>query len=72
MNSKTKESVIKKETVISLLRSLPDDGLMSVGMGSLTLTRDQLIEHIEKDDEIGKKIVDIYMNYLRSLKGLSK
>lgn len=73
MRSKTKkESVIEKETVIGLLRSLPDDGLLSIGMGTMTLTRDQLIEHIKKDDEIGEKIVDVYMNYLRSLKGLSK
>ncbi len=65
-------SKIEKETVVSLLRSLPDDGLLSVGMDKMTLTRDELIKHVQKNDEIGRKIVYIYMNYLRSFKELSK
>lgn len=65
-------SKIEKETVISLLRSLPDDGLLSIGMSEVTLTRDELIKHVEMADDIGQKIIDIYMNYLRSLKELSR
>ena len=61
-------SVIEKNTVIDLLRSLPDDGLLSIGNGITPLSRDDIIAHIQKEDEIGKKIVDVYMTYLRSLK----
>lgn len=66
MISMTSET--EKNTVIELLRSLPDDGLLSIGMGIKPLSRDELIECIKKEDEIGKKIVDVYMTYLRSLK----
>ena len=65
-------SKIEKETVINLLRSLPDDGLLSVGFGNVTMSRDELIEHVQNNDDFGKKIVDIYMNYLRSFKELSR
>lgn len=32
-----------------------------------TYTRDQLIEHIKKDDSVGKTIIDIEMSFLRAL-----
>ena len=63
---------IEKGTVIGLLNSLPDDGLLFVGSGVKPKNRNELISHVRKDDEIGKHVVGVYMNYLRSLKGMSK
>lgn len=65
-------SKIERETVIGLLRSLPDDGLLSIGMGIKPISRDEVIAHVEKEDDIGCEIVSIYMNYLRSFKELAK
>ena len=31
-------------------------------------TRDELIREVENETEVGKKIVEIYMSYLRSFK----
>jgi len=61
-------SKIERETVIELLKSLPDNGLLSIGMSVRPLSRDDLIKHIRENDSVGEKVVNIYMNYLRSLK----
>ena len=57
----------KRELVIARLKILPSDKKLSVG-SSGDFTRDELIEHVEKKDEIGKKIVEVQMEYLRLLK----
>jgi hypothetical protein len=74
MNTKEKIDVkeIEKETVLGLLASLPDDGLLHLGAGIKPQTREDLIQHVRDYDEIGKVVIDIYMNYLRSFKELSK
>ena len=56
-----------KELVIARLQTLPDDISVSVGAEG-EYSRDQLIQHVEVEDEIGKKMVEIEMNFLRSLK----
>ena len=56
-----------KELVIARLQTLPDD--VSVSMGAEgEYSKEQIIEHVEQGDEIGNKMVEIEMNFLRSLK----
>lgn len=56
-----------KELVIARLKTLPSDKKLSVG-SSGDFTRDELIEHVDKKDELGKKIMEVQMEYLRLLK----
>lgn len=56
-----------KELVVARLKTLSPDKKLSVG-SSGDFTRDELIEHVEKKDELGEKIIEIQMQYLRSLK----
>ncbi len=56
-----------KKLVIARLEVLPSDQKISIGsMGSFS--KDEMIEHVEKGDEIGEKIKEVQVNYLRSLK----
>lgn len=54
------------ETVVARLRAMPEKALVSIGMETKPLNREELIEHVLKGDNIGKKIVEVQMNYLRS------
>ena len=64
-----KESINQeiKNIVIARLETLPRDRKISIGSEG-SFSKDELIEHIEKDDKIGKKIIEIEMEFLRSLK----
>ena len=55
-----------KNLVIARLKVIPDNLKLSIGGGEYT--KDELIKHVEQGDEIGKKIIEIEMSYLRSLK----
>lgn len=53
--------------VIERLRTLPDDKNISIGSDG-EFTKEDLISHVEKRDDLGKKIIDIEMSFLRGLK----
>ena len=56
-----------KELVIARLRTLSSNKKISIGSeGEFTI--DELINRVQNDDEIGKKMVEIQLQYLRSLK----
>ncbi len=57
---------IEIETVIARLRAMPEKALISIGMGTKPLNREELIEHVLSEDDIGKKIIEVQMRYLRS------
>jgi hypothetical protein len=59
---------IEQKTVVDLLNSLPDDGLLFIGGGVGAKNRIELIEHVKRRDDVGKHVIEVYMNYLRSLK----
>lgn len=66
-----KNNTIEKEIqelVKARLSVMPDDVSISVGADGKTYTRDELIEHVNKRDDIGKLIIDIDMSFLRALK----
>ena len=56
-----------KELVIARLQTLSEDTSVSVGDQG-EYSKDQLIEHVQKGDEVGETIMDIEMNFLRRLK----
>jgi len=65
MTNKNKEEI--KELIINRLEVLPADKKISIG-SSGEYTREELISHVKKGDEIGEKITEIQLEYLRLLK----
>lgn len=61
-----------KEIVIKRLEAMPEN--VKVSMGSIgTFSRDELIRHVIKDSDIGKFIIKMQIEYLRSMsRGFSK
>jgi hypothetical protein len=56
-----------KKLVIARLETLPPDRKISIG-SSGEFSRDELIEKVKTGDPIGIKIIEIEMEFLRSLK----
>ncbi len=65
MKSEISEDV--KALVIARLETLPANKKISIGSYG-DFTRDELIEHVKKEDEIGRKMVEIELEFLRALK----
>ena len=57
---------IKKLALIRL-EMLPSDKKISIG-SSGEFSRDELIKRVEKGDEIGQKIIEIELEFLREFK----
>ena len=65
-----KKRKIEKEIrslVIARLDVLPSDKKISIG-SSGEFTKEELINHVQKGDDIGDKIVEVQMDFLQSLK----
>ena len=58
-----------KLLVIERLRQIPVGKKVSVGSDG-DFTSDELIKLIEKNDNVGDKIIEMQLEYLRSLKDL--
>ncbi len=56
-----------KELVIARLEILSSEKGFSIG-GEKNLTRDELIQHVKEGDEIGQKVVEVELTFLRALK----
>lgn len=56
-----------KELVIARLETLPNDKKISIG-SSGEFSKDELIRHIKRGDPIGKKIIQVEMEFLKALK----
>jgi len=66
-NSKQKISEDIKELVIARLDVLSSDKKISIGsIGEFT--KNELIEHVKEEDEIGKKAVEVELTFLKALK----
>jgi len=56
-----------KKVVIANLQGMSSDLRMHIGsMGEFS--REDLIENVQKETEVGTKIVEVQLNFLRSLK----
>lgn len=56
-----------KDLVIARLNTLPSDREISVGSDG-EFTKEELIERIKKGDEIGLKMIEVEMSFLKALK----
>ena len=56
-----------KELVIARIKYLPEDTGVSIGSAG-NFSREEMIQHVEKDDEIGRKIIKVELNFLQKLK----
>jgi len=70
--TKKESAVIKitkdvKELVKARLNVLPSNVNISIGSDG-AFNRDELIEHVEKEDSIGEKIIQVDMEFLQALK----
>lgn len=66
--SKITEEEIK-QLVIERLRRIPVGKKVSIGAEG-DFTGDQLISFVEKDNNVGRKVVEMQLEYLRTLKNL--
>lgn len=63
----TKDYAEWKELVLIRLKSMPSNIEVSVGSVG-TLSKEDLINHVEKDDDLGRLIVEMQKKYLQSMK----
>lgn len=69
MNEKNKDiEELKKEIVIERLRQAPPTVKIAFGSSNEFMNRDELIDQVEKDTEIGKRIINIQLEYLKAFK----
>jgi len=68
-NSTEEYSEDIKNLVIARLSALPSNVVISIG-NSGTFSAQDLVKKVKADDEIGKKIIEMQLSYLRSLKDL--
>ncbi len=59
---------IKKEIAIERLRQAPLTVKIAFGSMNEFMNRDELIEQVQKETEIGKRIIKIQLEYLRAFK----
>lgn len=56
-----------KKIVIARLEVFPSDKKISIGSVG-EFTKQEMIENVEQETEVGEKIIEIQLNYLRSWK----
>lgn len=66
LHKKITDEEIRK-LVIERLKTFPSGKKVSIGSEG-NFTKEELITHVEEQDRIGKKIVEIQLAYLQSLK----
>jgi len=56
-----------RDIVIARLQSLPSDRKISIGSDG-EFTKDELVQNIHNGSDVGNKIIEIQLDYLKSLK----
>lgn len=64
-NNKTIIADKFKELVLARIKTMPADLRMSIG--GAEFSRDDIAEHVEKRDELGKEIIQIQLEFLQNL-----
>ncbi len=59
---------LEKEIVVERLRQAPPNVKISFGSVGEFMNRDELIDQVEKETEVGKKIIKIQLEYLKAFK----
>ncbi len=57
-----------KQLVLVRLESMPDTIRISVGSEEKELSKEDLVEHVKKEDSLGKMIIEMQLKYLRAMK----
>lgn len=57
-----------KQLVLVRLESMPDTIRISVGSERKELSKEDLVEHVKKEDSLGKMIIEMQLKYLRTMK----
>lgn len=57
-----------KQLVLVRLESMPDTIRISVGAEGKELSKEDLVEHVKKEDALGKMIIEMQLKYLRAMK----
>lgn len=57
-----------KEIVIARLEAMPSNKRISIGSFG-EFTKDELIKRVKENDSVGKKIIEIELEFLRAIKG---
>lgn len=65
MNKKITRQV--KELVIARLEIMPNNMKVSIGAYG-TFSKEDLKRHVEEEDEVGKKVIEVQMAFLRAIK----
>jgi len=66
MNEEDKKQEILKEIVLMNIDSMPSNYKLSLG-GKGVFDKNQLIEHINKMDDVGKQILNIESRFLKAV-----
>ena len=66
MSAKQDEMI--KKIVIERLKSMSPHVKIALGSKTGFLTRDQMLQEVSQDSDIGKRIIEIQVKYLRALK----
>lgn len=61
---KVKEEL--KEVVIMRIEAMPSNLRLSIGNGK-SLTKEEMIEHVKKEDETGKQIINSHLSFMRAI-----
>jgi len=70
MNKESEKEEIEKELreiVVARLNTISPNKKISIGSVG-DFKKDELIEHIKKNDDIGRKIVEVELSFLRAQK----
>lgn len=59
------------ELVVSRLQTIPDEQDISIGQEG-SFTKKELIQHVKKNDKLGKKFIEIELHYLQSMKNITQ
>lgn len=65
-DNKLKISEDMKELVITRIEAIPSDLRLSIGGGE-SITKEQMIEHVKKEDKIGRHIVMMHISFIKAV-----
>lgn len=55
-----------KELVITRIEATPSDLRLSMG-GGKTMTKEEMIEHVKKEDDIGNQIIRNHISFIKAV-----
>lgn len=64
-NNKQSKTDKIKELVMARIKTMPFN--IGISMGNSNYNREQLLEHIEKEDEVGQQITKVQISFLQDL-----